>query len=118
MRYLVVGAVTMAGIVLASLAALDWALHGAMVLAWTAFAFGIVGVFVLIACLLLYARMGVDDARQEHAWTAFDPAHRPRDRAQERAWMTERPRVAGVGPASTPRPRRGEAHRPNRSVAR
>lgn len=118
MRYLVIGAVTVAGIVLASLAAVDWALHGAMVLAGAAFACGIVGVFVLIACLWLYVRMGVDDARQEHAWTAFGPARRPRDRAQERAWMTEPPRVGGVRPASTTRPGRGEAHRPDRSVTR
>jgi len=118
MRYLVIGSVTMAGIVLASLVAVDWALHGAMALAWTAFACGILGVLALIACLWLYVRMGRGDARQEHPETAFSPAHGPHDRAQERAWMRGPPLVADVRPASTTGPRRREAHRSKRSVAR
>ncbi len=100
MRYLVVGVLTMAGIVLGIIAALYWALHGAIALAWTAFSFGALGILVLIACLWLYARTGTRDARQEHAWPPeyagpdFGPAGRPRDRAQERAWMRDPSTVA------------------------
>jgi len=118
MRYLVVGALTMGGILLGSFAAVHWALHGAMALAWTAFALGVVGFFVLIACLWLYGRTAVDDARQEHPRRDFGPA---RDRAQERAWLREPPTVTGVRPAgrgaSTSRPTRGEAHTSKRTVA-
>jgi len=109
MRYLVVGMLTMASIFLGSFAAVNWALQGAIALAWMAFTFGVLGVLVLIACVWLYVRTGVGDARQEDPGTAFGPA---RDRAQERAWMREPPTVAGVRRvgrgASTLRPIRGE----------
>ncbi len=105
MRYLVIGALTMVSIVLGSLAALSWALQGAIALAWTAIGFGVLGVLVLIVCLWLYVRAGVDDARQE----AFGPT---RDRAQERAWLKEPPTSAGVRLAGrgvpTSRPISGE----------
>jgi len=51
----------MASIVLGSLAALNWALHGALALAWAAFAFGVLGVVVLIACLGLYMARDEED---------------------------------------------------------
>lgn len=113
MRYLVVGMLTMASIVLGSFAAVNWALQGAIALAWMAFTFGVLGVLVLLACVWLYVRTGVGDARQEDPGTAFGPA---RDRAQERAWMREPPTVAGVHRvgrgASTLRPIRGERRIP------
>jgi len=118
MRYRIVGALTVASIVLGSLAALNWALHGALALAWAAFAFGVLGVVVLIACLGLYmARDDEDDARQEHPWAAPSPAQhpwaapspapKPRDRAQDRAWLREPHTIAGVRPAgpAAPMPR-------------
>lgn len=99
----------MASIVLGSFAAVNWALDGTIGLAWTAFAFGVLGILVLIACLLLYAFTGGGDARQEDPRTGFGPA---RDRAQERAWLREPPTVAGVRPAglgaSASRPIRSE----------
>ena len=115
MRYRIVGALTMASIVLGSLAALNWALHGALALAWAAFAFGVLGVVVLIACLGLYmARDDEDDARQEHPWAAPSPAQhpwaapspapKPRDRAQDRAWLREPHTIAGVRPAGPAAP--------------
>ena len=96
MRYPVIGTLTVASIVLGSFAALKWALQGAIALAWTTFAFGVFGVFVLIACLWLYFRAGVGDARQKDPRTAFGPA---RDRAQERAWMRQPPTAAGSAPS-------------------
>ncbi len=99
MRYLVVGALTMAGVVLGSVVAVSWALHGAMALAWTAFAFGILGILVLIACLWLYARTGAVETRQEHPWANAGPGRMPHDRAQERAWLRELHSVSGVPPA-------------------
>ena len=132
MRYRIVGALTMASIVLGSLAALNWALHGALALAWAAFAFGVLGVVVLIACLGLYmARDEEDDARQEHPWAAPSPAQhpwaapspapKPRDRAQDRAWLREPHTIAGVRPAGPAapmsRPSRGEGDTSERTKA-
>ncbi len=122
MRYRIVGALTMASIVLGSLAALNWALHGALALAWAAFAFGVLGVVVLIACLGLYM-LGddEDDARQEHPWAAPSPAPRPHDRAQDRAWLREPHTIAGVRPAGPAapmsRPNRGEGDLSERTKA-
>lgn len=122
MRYRIVGALTVASIVLGSLAALNWALHGALALAWAAFAFGVLGVVVLIACLGLYmARDDEDDARQEHPWAAPSPAPRPHDRAQDRAWLREPHTIAGVRPAGPaapmPRPSRAEGDTSERTKA-
>ena len=122
MRYRIVGALTMASIVLGSLAALNWALHGALALAWAAFAFGVLGVVVLIACLGLYmARDDEDDARQEHPWAAPSPAPKPRDRAQDRAWLREPHTIAGVRPAGPAapmsRPSRGDGDTSERTKA-
>jgi hypothetical protein len=108
MRYLIVGALTMAGIVLGSIAAVDWALDGATALAWTAFGFGVLGVLVLIACLWLYARGGLGHARQDPRLTEFGYAREPYNRAQDRPWMREPHAAAGPRPpgpgASTWRP--------------
>lgn len=122
MRYRIVGALTVASIVLGSLAALNWALHGALALAWAAFAFGVLGVVVLIACLGLYMLPDdEDDARQEHPWAAPSPAPRPHDRAQDRAWLREPHTIAGVRPAGPPasmsRPSRGEGDTSERTKA-
>ena len=122
MRYRIVGALTVASIVLGSLAALNWALHGALALAWAAFAFGVLGVVVLIACLGLYMlRDDEDDARQEHPWAAPSPAPRPHDRAQDRAWLREPHTIAGVRPAGPaapmPRPSRAEGDTSERTKA-
>ena len=122
MRYRIVGALTMASIVLGSLAALNWALHGALALAWAAFAFGVLGVVVLIACLGLYMlRDDEDNARQEHPWAARSPAPRPHDRAQDRAWLREPHTIAGVRPAGPaapmPRPSRAEGDTSERTKA-
>lgn len=112
----------MAGIVLATLAAVDWAFHGAIALAWTAFSFGVLGVFVLIACLWLYVRRGVGHAREERSRPEPGPAAWPRDRAQERAWLREPPMPsAGVSPtprgAMASRRNPSESHRSKRTVA-
>lgn len=121
MRYLVVGTLTFAGIALGSFVGVGWALDGSMALAWTAFAFGILGVLVLIACLGLYALMGLEDD-EERPRTGFGPAPMWQDRAHERAWLREPPAVAAVRPAglgaARPRPNRGEAHSSKRPVAR
>ncbi len=121
MRYLVVGALTMAGVVLGSITAFRWALQGAIALAWTAFAFGILGILVLIACLWLYVRTGAVETRQEHFWANAGPGRMPHDRAQERAWLRELHSVSGVPPAgrgaSTSRPSRGEARTSKPTVA-
>jgi len=122
MRYRIVGALTVASMVLGSLAALNWALHGALALAWAAFAFGVLGVVVLIACLGLYMlRDDEDDTRQEHPWAAPSPAPRPHDRAQDRAWLREPHTIAGVRPAGPaapmPRPSRAEGDTSERTKA-
>lgn len=129
MRYLVVGGLSLASIVVGGVSALNWALHGTMALAWIATAFAVLGVVVLIGCLGLYAFRDEDDAGPQRPGPAFGPVSRtafgpvsgttfgpvagpgpvarPRDRAQERAWLEPQTRVppAGRG-ASTPRPRR------------
>lgn len=120
MRYLVVGALALAGIVLGSFFALNWALHGTMALAWLAAAFAALGVVVIIACLLLYV-LGGGDPGPEPRRMPLGPPSRPPDRAQERAWLREPYRVAPVRPArqgaSTSRPTERDARTSERRVA-
>lgn len=119
MRYQVVGAT--ASILLGIFSAVHWALHATLALAWTAFAFGVLGLLVLIACLWRYARPEARDAPQEHPWTAVGPAQWLNDRAQERTGVRQPRPVTAVRPAgpgaSTPRPHRREAHPSRRTVA-
>lgn len=95
------GMMAFAGVVLGSLQAIKWALHGDIALAWVALLFGVAALPAFLACLWLYVRRDADDphpvdgarrvppgiARPAHPHPhPHPPAHR-RPTAQDRAWL-------------------------------
>jgi len=96
MKYLVTGTLVTAGIVLGSVLGVRFAMEGDTSLAWTALGLGVLGWFVLIVCLWLYARSEADDAAVVYSPTLPHSPADGRARAQDRPWLTD-PRLDADG---------------------
>lgn len=120
MRYLVVGALALLGIVVGSFFALNWALHATMSLAWVAAGFAALGVLVLIGCLVSAVLTDGDSGPEPPRRVFGPPPSMPRDRAQERAWLRDPytiPPVRPVAPGpSAPGPNGRETRVPERRM--
>ena len=101
MRYLVTGTLVTAGIVLGSVLGVRFAMEGAMSLAWTALGLGVLGWFVLIVCLWLYARSDAGDGPVVYSPMLPHSPASGRARAQDRPWLTD-PQPARTGAHDAP----------------